>query len=69
MGNIMEAAAEALATIEALPITELILVAQLVENLREETRERRLRTMVRDARMRCVYLERQAAKMRERRGQ
>jgi|HubBroStandDraft_6_1064221.scaffolds.fasta_scaffold04209_7 hypothetical protein len=69
MGNIMEDAERALAVIEALPITELILLGELAVALREETRERRLRTLVEAARRRGDYLERQAAKMRARRGQ
>jgi hypothetical protein len=69
MNNIMEDAAQALAVIEALPLPELILLGELAVALREETRERRLRTLVEAARRRGDYLERQAAKMRARRGQ
>jgi hypothetical protein len=65
----MEEAARALAVIEGLPVAEVILLGELVGALREETRERRLRTMVDSARRRGEYLERQAAKMRARRGQ
>ena len=67
MGKMAEAE-RALAVIEALPTTEVILLGELVEALREETRERRLGTLVREARRRSWFLEKRAAYMRARRG-
>ena len=64
----MSEAERALALIEALPITEVILLGELVDALRAETRERRLGTLVREARSRAGFLEKRAAYMRTRRG-